>query len=264
MTKLFSIFLLLIIPVMPVYKYELLLSVYYPIVGESKNLSPQEKTALEASRKRVVELAKKNKDSLFINGPTNKKVVALTFDDGPDASITPAMLNVLKSNNVKGAFFFVGNRLDENKDIAIRADREGNLVLNHSYSHPEFIKLSTAEISRELLTTEDKIYSLIGRRPAIMRPPYGEIDQATIDRIVKNNYKIVMWSIDTMDWSQRDKENIIKNAVSNVRPGDIISFHSIESNKSSLEALSEIINRLKGMGYEITTVDKLLGIAPYK
>ncbi|MBC2582108.1 polysaccharide deacetylase family protein [Clostridium sp. DJ247] len=241
-----------------------LADVYYPIVGESKNLSPRERAAMEKSRKRVVELAKANKGTMFINGPTNKKVVALTFDDGPDSRITGAMLDVLRDNNVKGSFFFVGNRLKSHAEVVKRADEEGNLVLIHSFSHAELTKLSPAEVNKELSQTKEIIFSLIGKSPAIVRPPYGDINQPTVNEIAKSNYKIVMWSIDTLDWSQREKDNIVRNVVDNVRPGDIILMHSIENNKASLEALPEIIKKLKDKGYEFLTLDKMLGISAYR
>jgi peptidoglycan-N-acetylglucosamine deacetylase len=238
--------------------------VYYPIVGESKNLTPREKAAMERSRKKIIELAKANREVMIINGPTTRKVVALTFDDGPDAEITPALLDVLKEKNVKASFFFTGNLLNSYPEVVKRTDREGHLVLSHSFSHPEFTKLSPAELTRELNLTDEGIFSLIGKKPAIVRPPYGDINQTVVNRISEKNYKIAMWSIDTLDWSQPEKDNIVKNVVDNIRPGDIVLMHSNPARKATLEALPVVIDRLRAMGYEFLTVDQLLEIEAYK
>jgi peptidoglycan-N-acetylglucosamine deacetylase len=238
--------------------------IVYPIVGESKNLTPSERTSMERARKRTVELAKANRGIMFINGPVTEKAVAITIDDGPDTIVTASMLDVLKEHNVKASFFFIGERISENPEIARRAHEEGHLVLPHSYSHTHFTTLSANALKREIALSEEKISNLIGKRPAVLRPPYGDLNQKTINEINKNNYKIAMWSIDTLDWSQREKDNIVKNVVDNIRPGDIILLHSNENTVPSLEALPVIIEQLRAKGYEFKRIDELLGIEAYR
>lgn len=120
------------------------------------------------------------------------------------------------------------------------------------------------EIDREIKISEDKIFSIINIRPAIIRPPYGALSQSSINEIVKNNYKIVIWSIDTLDWSQKESINIAKNVLDNARDGDIILMHSNSDKKTTLEALPAIIKGLKHNGYSIVTLSELLNIKAYQ
>lgn len=237
---------------------------YHDILGKTNKYGPKEIASAEKWKKQILDLAKANRNDVFINGFTNKKEVALTFDDGPDGTVTPKILDVLKENSVNASFFFIGENVKNFPQVVKRTYNEGNLVLNHSYTHPEFSKKNNAEIDKEMEQTENSIFSLIGKRPAIIRPPYGDLSQAAVDEIKKNNYKMIIWSIDTFDWSQKEKANIINNIISNVRPEDIILMHSNGDKKTTAEALPEIIKQLRDNGYTMVTVDKLLNIPAYK
>lgn len=239
-------------------------SEFYKILGVSNKLSEKEKSSMTKWREDIVELAKKNAGTMFINGNPNKKAVALTFDDGPDANITPKIMDVLKKNNIKASFFFIGERAAENKEVVKRADREGDLVLSHSFNHPDLTTKSEAAIDKQIKDTENVIYNIIGKKPALIRPPYGATNDLVLKEAAKNNFKIIIWSIDTLDWSQREENNIVKNVVDNVRPGEIILMHSNEDKKATLEALPEIISELKAKGYSFVTLSELLGVNAYK
>lgn len=238
--------------------------VIYDILGASNKLTQKEKLAMDKWRNDIVEFAKKNTGAMFINGSANRKVVALTFDDGPDADITPKILDVLKQSNTKASFFFIGEKVAENKDVVKRAYADGNLVLSHSFDHPDLSTKSEAVIDKQMKDTETAIYNIIGKKPALMRPPYGSTNDLILKVAARNNLKIVIWSIDTLDWSQKEKANITKNVLDNVRPGEIILMHSNEDKKTTLEALPDIINGLKNKGYSIVTLSELLGVNAYK
>jgi len=236
----------------------------YPILGQSNKLSQKEKANMDVWRSNIVELTKKNIDTLFVNGFTNEKKVCLTFDDGPDLVSTPKALNILKENNIKASFFFVGQSIKLYPNVVRETFNNGNLVLSHSYSHPEFTKLREENINTQLQMTENEIYKIIEKRPAIVRPPFGDINQATIGMLSKANYKTVLWSIDTLDWSQKEKDNIVNNVVNNVRPGEIILMHTAGDKNTSMDALPVIITKLKEMGYTFVTLDDLLKVNAYK
>lgn len=227
-------------------------------------MKENQKKDMSIWRKDIVELAKKNKNSVFINGFAEKKQVALTFDDGPDGVITPKILDVLKEKNVKASFFFIGKSVSLFPEVVKRAYKDGNLVLNHSLTHADLSNKNAKDIQGEIKGTEDKIFSLINKRPAIIRPPYGALTQNSIDEIEKTNYKMVIWSIDTLDWSQKESSNITNNVLNNVRNGDIILMHSNGDKKATLEALPAIIEGLEKKGYKIVTLDELLNITPYQ
>jgi peptidoglycan-N-acetylglucosamine deacetylase len=250
---------------LPVDGEELIIpSVFYPILGVSSKLTPLETRNIEKWRKEISLLSENNPEIIYTNSTTTKKVAALTFDDGPDGIITPKILDILKENNIKASFFFIGNSLNSYSQVVKRADKEGHLILNHSFSHPQLSTKSLSEVDKEVLNTENLIYSLIGKRPGIIRPPYGDVVQATTDELSKLNYKIIIWSIDTLDWSIMEKDGIVNNIISNIRPGDIILMHSNENKKATAEALPEIIKRLKEMNYALVTLDELLGVPAYK
>lgn len=237
---------------------------FYKILGVSNKLTENQKTAMAVWRDKIVILAKKNVGTMVINGSSNKKMVALTFDDGPDAKITPKILDVLKQNDVKGNFFFIGESVGKNKDVVKRAYAEGNLVLSHSFDHKDLSTKSEADIDKQIKDTENAIFNVIGKKPALIRPPYGETNDAVLKEASRNNLKIIIWSIDTLDWSQREKDNIIKNVLDNVRPGEIILMHSNEDKKVTLEALPDLISGLKAKGYNIVTLSEMLGVNAYK
>lgn len=238
--------------------------IIYDIRGKSNKLSPKEWKAMQEARSREVEIAKNNPDMVFINGYTDKKICALTFDDGPDGTVMPKILDILKKNSINASFFLIGNQVKAYKNVVKRTYEEGNLVLNHSFTHPDFFKLSEKDIKKQLSETEDVIYGATGKRPAIIRPPYGSLNDTIISTSRALDYHIAIWSTDTLDWSQKEKDNIVKNVVDNIRPGEIILMHCNSDKKATAEALPIIISELRDKGYSFVTLDKLLNIQPYK
>lgn len=234
------------------------------ILGESKNLTEKQQASMEKWRTEILDMAGKNEGKLYINGPSGSKEVALTFDDGPDGKVTPGILDILKSRNVNASFFFIGNSVKKYPDVVKRAYSEGNLVLNHSMGHPDFKKLKADQMMQEVTDTEEAIYSITGKRPAIVRPPYGSVSKEELELLNSSGCKVVIWSIDTLDWSQMDSSSIAGNVLDNVRNGDIILMHSNGDKKATAGALPGIIDGLKAKGYTIVTLDKLLGIDAYK
>ncbi len=236
----------------------------HPILGEFNNLSEEEQKNIKKWRNDIVKFAADNPGLVFINGFTSEKMVCLTFDDGPDDVITPQVLNILKRNHVKASFFFVGNKLDQHPDVVQRAYREGHLVLSHSWSHQQLNLMEHQEIRREIQLTEDKLYELIGQRPAFIRPPFGQIDKKVTDVIKGKGGKIILWSIDTSDGSQGEKGSIVKNATEHIRPGDVILLHCDGDKTETVKALPEIITSLREKGYQFVDLGEMLQINPYQ
>ncbi|APM38949.1 polysaccharide deacetylase family protein [Clostridium kluyveri] len=245
---------------LPLYRF-----VTYNILGSTNKISKAQMNALTIWRKCIVQLARKHPNEMYINGPTIENNVGLTFDDGPDSSVTPRVLDILKSNDVKANFFFVGTQINYFPNIVKRAYDEGHLILNHSWNHLYFTKIDIETIREEIILTENKINDIIGKRPALVRPPYGATDEKVLAAVSGTNNKIVIWSIDSMDWVQNiDKQTIVKNILDNVRPGDIILMHSSVGHKINVEILPEIIDGLGKKGYRIVDLSVLLKIKPYK
>ena len=206
-----------------------------------------------------------NYTNVLVNGDTTKKTLSLTFDDSPDENNTNSVLDILKHYGVKASFFMIGEPMnDVNATAVTRASNEGHLVLNHSFTHPRLTRLTSEEVIGELNATSERIQSLTGNYPLLMRPPYGSINQTTLDTINTHGFTTVLWSLDSLDWALNDKNAIIENVITNVRNGDIILMHSGRANNSSVEALPEIIEKLTQMGYTFLTLETMLGIKAYK
>jgi peptidoglycan/xylan/chitin deacetylase (PgdA/CDA1 family) len=233
------------------------------IKGSSNQLSPKALKSMTLWRESIIAFAQKHRESIYINGP-DQKMVALTFDDGPDNINTPAIIDSLKKYNVKGSFFFVGSLVKRYPDVVRYAFENGNLVLGHSYNHDDLTKKTKKEIQTDLKQTEKAIEDVIGKKPALMRTPYGETDEKVESAISETGSKIILWSLDTMDWSQRESENIKNNVINNIRNGDIILMHSNSGKSETAKAVPMIIEELQKRNYNMVDLETMLHVKAYK
>lgn len=238
--------------------------VFMPIKGQSYKLSAAAMQKLQDYRKQQRVLAMKYPGRIFFNGDTAKKEVALTFDDGPDAKITLEVLRVLQKYKVKGSFFFVGNYVKKHPQVAQQVYQNGHLILNHSLNHQSYINKSPQWIKKDLIAAEKAIAKAIGKRPAMFRPPYGDIDSVMIKEVDANGCKNIIWSYDTLDWTGIVKDSIAHGIKNNVRSGEIILMHSRQGTQPTADALPTIIEHLQAAGYAIVRLDKMLDLKGYK
>lgn len=196
---------------------------------------------------------------------TAKKVVALTFDDGPHKQYTNEILAVLKQYGVKGTFFLIGENVEKYPEIVRAIYADGHVIGNHSYSHNYLTKLSNDELTDDLTKTENLIYGVIKNLPALFRPPYGACSFRSAKLIKQLGFSIVMWSSTAEDFHARvTPEKIAANVIQLVKPGAIITLHDGGGNRrKTVQALPIIIDILKGEGYEFLTVPELLGANAY-
>lgn len=181
----------------------------------------------------------------------SKKMVALTFDDGPNHN-TSNIIDVLNKYNAKATFFVVGNRIKKREDILLKMDKSGMEIGNHTYSHLLLTKYDDDKIRKEIMDTNDLISGVIGKDVRLFRPSYGSVNNR-IKRI--SNMPIIIWDIDTLDWKSHNSKKITSRVVNKVRDGDIILMHDIYS--ATYNAVLNIIPILRDMGYEFVTVDEL-------
>ena len=206
----------------------------------------------------------KNDETVFYKGRINKnkKRASLTFDDGPDNINTPRILDILFDKKVPATFFVIGQQISYHPEIFKRMINEGHEVGNHSWSHPNFIELTASEIKNEIESTEAVIRSYMGKSTSILRPPYGLFTNMDIQIINDLGYKVILWSVDTLDWSGLTTEEIISIVDRDLTEGAIILQHCFYSTKGTLDgtikALPEIIDKLINEGYEIVPVSMLL------
>lgn len=187
------------------------------------------------------------------NMETEKKKVALTFDDGPHPVYTPEMLDLLKEKNVKATFFLLGEQVEQYPDIVKRMSEEGHLIGNHSYKHEQLSKLSSVQACSQVNRTNELIHSITGKYPEYLRPPFGDWKDSLDCEV---NMIEVLWDVDTLDWSSKNKDKVVNKVMNNVEEGDIILMH--DSYESTVQATGEIIDRLQEDGYEFVTVDELI------
>ncbi|MGK0541014.1 polysaccharide deacetylase family protein [Propionimicrobium lymphophilum] len=181
-----------------------------------------------------------------------EKCIALTFDDGP-GKFTDKLLDGLKKTDAKVTFFLVGNSIAGNEDTVRRMVDEGHEVANHSFNHPDFVKVGPASAAWQLDTTSAEIQRAAGVAPKLARPPYGSFNDYT----PRQNMSFVLWSVDTLDWQNRDVDIMTKNALDGAYPGGIILMHDIH--EPTVKAVPALIEKLEAMGYRLVTVSKLLG-----
>lgn len=180
------------------------------------------------------------------------KMIALTFDDGPDATYTPALLDGLKARNIKATFFLIGASIPGNEDILRRMAEEGHLIGVHCLHHKDLTQEEIAEANRQLEETKKLITEAVGQTPTYMRPPFGRWNETLRDHI---SMEPVFWTVDSLDWKLQNTQKIVKKVLDNTKNGDVILMH--DEFATSVEAAFQIIDNLSANGYTFVTVDEL-------
>ncbi len=195
-------------------------------------------------------------NSVHVEGP----FVAMTFDDGPHATLTPKILDLLAAHKMKATFFVVGENVAEYPDIVKRAAREGHEIASHSWSHPNLGKMGDDGVRREMQKTDDAITAAIGTRPTLMRPPYGSITARQKAWIHETfGYRIIIWDVDPLDWKRPGPNAVTSRILNETKPGSIILAHDIHP--ATIEAMPATFDQLETKGFKFVTVSELLAMA---
>ena len=177
------------------------------------------------------------------------KWVALTFDDGPKATVKP-FLEELKRRSVRATFFVLGQLAETKtgKEALTQMARDGHEIGNHSYDHTGDPKA----LAKQIVRTNNIVRSITGRDTTSLRPPYGKLSETT-----KNSGDlVVLWSIDSLDWKTRNTDAIVSKVLKNVKSGDIVLMHDIY--ETTTAAASRIITDLRKKGFTFVTVSEIL------
>ena len=183
----------------------------------------------------------------------NRKVVALTFDDGPNPTTTNQALDTLSKYGIKATFFVLGKNVSGNEEILKRMKADGHVIGNHSWSHPVLSKLSLDEAKKQITDTEAALTKVLGSSSKLMRPPYGAI---TDDIRNSLDLSFIMWDVDSLDWKSKNEASILTEIQREVKNGSIILMHDIHA--ETVNALPKVIDYLKGQGYDFVTIPDLL------
>lgn len=186
---------------------------------------------------------------------SNKKTIALTFDDGPNGEKTKKLIDLLNQNKMHATFFMVGNRMASEKNTVLEVLRYGNEIGSHSYNHQNLTHLKKEELIEEENLTNQIYKSITGTDLKFLRPPYGNINDLMKENL---NYIFINWNIDTEDWRYKNLDHIYNEVLSNVKDGDIILMHDLYD--STIEAVEHLLPQLYVNGYQVVTITELANL----
>ncbi|MGE5390092.1 MAG: polysaccharide deacetylase family protein [Deltaproteobacteria bacterium] len=193
---------------------------------------------------------------------TEKKMVALTYDDGPDPVNTPAVLDALKNHNAHATFFVLGKRVAANPEIVRRIKSEGHELGSHGYSHPDYNQYKKAAIKDDITKTSDAICKITGRNPSWFRPPGGYLSYDMVDICRQQKLTIAYWTYqqDSKDWRNGVGAGQIAGHITrHLEPGQIIVLHDGAPNGlQTARATDLLLKSLEKQGYQVVTMSELI------
>ncbi len=184
-----------------------------------------------------------------------EKIIALTFDDGPNTTTTVEVLEKLEKYGIKASFFVIGNNITEaSAPVMKRAYDMGCEIHNHSHSHPVMPELTAEQMTAEIQYTDNKVYKVTGQHTTLFRPPYIAVNDLMFE-IVKMPF---IAGIGCEDWLPEVNAQLrAQKILSQTKDGDVILMHDMEGNTATVEALDIIIPELKKQGYRFVTMTEL-------
>jgi len=192
----------------------------------------------------------------------HRKLIALTFDDGPDHKYTPQILDILKEYDVKATFFLVGTQVAKYPEIAKRIVDEGHSIGNHTWAHGDLTKQSSKTAADQIGKAQKAIKDATGIAPRLIRAPYGAVSDGVLKTVHEAGMLHVGWTIDTKDWAGSSVANIHENVMTHARDGGVVLMHSFGGRKNALEhtvkVLPKIIKDLKAKGFDLVSVDEMI------
>jgi len=193
---------------------------------------------------------------------SKRKVIALTFDDGPWPHTTEQVLDILQQNGIKATFFWIGNNLKTFPEIGRLVVDAGHAIGNHTWHH-WYRAMDRNTAAREIENTAALIYQTTGVKTSLFRPPGGFLNNGPAGYAKQKNYAVMMWSADSRDWFYRlsPAQVLVNIVLREAKPGGIVLMHDGGGDRSkTVKALPRIIAELKQRGYEFVTVPELLAI----
>lgn len=220
-----------------------------PAQAESQTL-PEEPA--RAAGRQLPEEKEQAADRILVFEDETKQV-ALTFDDGPHRVYTKMLLDGLAKRKVRATFFVIGKNIPGNEELIARMQQEGHLIGNHTYDHVKISDLSGEEACEQVEKTSALVREITGEDTEFVRPPFGAWNKSMEGAFTMIP---VMWDVDPLDWTTKNRELIEQRVLEDVSSGDIILLHDYY--ESSVEAALELVDQLLAQGYEFVTVDELI------
>lgn len=188
--------------------------------------------------------------------------VTLTFDDGPHPLHTPQILNVLKEEGVKAAFFCIGRHAEKHPELLRQMLAEGHIIGNHTYLHTHrFGLFSEGKVREEMQRGKAVLKGIIGRTPRLFRPPFGVMNPKIARAVAAERDIIIGWDLRSRDGVARSERQILDRVMPRLDRATLLLFH--DTNPHSPEAVRKVIHRLREQGKEIVSLEELTGTSPY-
>src|SRR5919202_4309643 len=199
------------------------------------------------------------------------RTIVLSFDDGPDPTWTPEVLDVLARHHVHGTFFVLGNEVLRHPDLVRRAVAEGHELGNHSFTHPDLTEVSSWQRKWQLSQSQLALIGVTGRTTTFMRPPYSfsndsldDLSWQLVREVHDQGYVTVLANLDGRDWERPGVDAIVRNSTPKQGQGAIVLLHAADGERNqSVEALEVLIPELQAQGYRFATLHDALGLSPY-
>jgi len=193
------------------------------------------------------------------NVPTDRKVIALTFDISWGEKRAEPIIEVLKAKNVQNVTFFLSSPWSKaHPDLVKKIAETGYEIGSHGHKHDNYSQYSDEEIRRQITIADGILREATGKSPTLIRLPNGDFDKRVLRIADELNYKVIQWDTDSLDWKNPGVDTIVNRVVESAHEGDIVLLHASDSSKQTHEALPIIIDQLRAKGYEFVTVSQLI------
>ena len=196
-------------------------------------------------------------ETAIYNIETEEKVVAFMVNVYWGTEYVQPYLELFKQEGVKVTFFLGGIWAKDNAQLIKAMQADGHEIGNHGYNHKLPTHISSDETRKEISTTDTIITEITGTKPKLYAPPAGDFNKETLKTARSLGYKTIMWSIDTIDWRDKDTEKIQNRVMKNLKPGAVVLMHPTANTR---EALKSMISQIKEQGYTFKTVSEMLEI----
>lgn len=194
------------------------------------------------------------------------KVIALTFDDGPNPPYTLPILDALDEHNVKATFFLLGQNVDLFPKVALEITKRGHAVGSHTYNHTRLVGLSRAAVTQEIRAGQESVRRATGKRPRLFRPPHGALDLTSFVVVRLMGFRPVLWSVSGQDWLSITADEVAQRVSDAVQPGSILLLHDGYQDVTDSQACDRsrtvaavriLLKALAAGGYQFATVPEM-------
>lgn len=192
---------------------------------------------------------------IYCTDRTDNKI-SISFDAAWGAEDTKTLIDILAKYNVKATFFVVGEWVDKYPDEVKALSDAGHEIQNHSNTHPYMTSLSREKMMEEINSCNQKIEKITGKKPTLIRVPYGDYNNTVIETVKEMNMYTIQWDVDSLDWKNLSAADITKRVTEKTKSGSILLFHNAA--KNTPEALPTILETLQGKGYEFVPISQLI------